>query len=533
MNAKTKGFRKKESSIDKVKGKTHSFPLVKQDGEKAEKILKEKKEKIENPDDSDELTLALEKCIEDDKLIEFKDILTKYRNFYIEQTLEELLAFIHEQFYNKELFQNKIKFLEYLIEQAGVSKDSNMILDISVNKESILMKLCKFSFFGHISYLFNKKKELNVNYEDTLKRNALFYLQGGKEDKNIIGLLIKNNIDINHKDINGHTALDIAMINNKNMNLIYNLMDIKFPYFSDNLFEQLAKELKEYSSEIYIENEQLKKKIDNIICLLDDQVKKYLGDEYKIDTYGSRSTGLCLPKSDIDLVISGPITINNDNNEFKKYLEFLFKNLEQNAPFIKDIKFINKTKVPIIKIKTTEEYNNMNIDLSMDLHKGKECASFIKEQLEKYKPLREMTLALKTIFYSAKLNDPYEGGLSSYGIIILIIYFLVVKDMRKEEITYDKIGQLFFELLFFYKDDKYFKDIISIKNIDNLSKDFRNDPLRILDPLDNSNNIGKNAREINKIINLFDTSIKKILVYYNKGFFPQNILKEIFNAKYN
>ena len=84
MNTKTKGFRKKESSIDKVKGKTHSFPLVKQDGEKAEKILKEKKEKIENPDDSDELALALEKCIEDDKLIEFKDILTKYRNFYIE-----------------------------------------------------------------------------------------------------------------------------------------------------------------------------------------------------------------------------------------------------------------------------------------------------------------------------------------------------------------------------------------------------------------------------------------------------------------
>ena len=55
-------------------------------------------------------------------------------------------------------------------------------------------------------------------------------------------------------------------------------------------------------------------------------------------------------------MISGPITINKDNNEFKKYLEFLFKNLEQNAPFIKDIIFINKTKVPIIKIKTTEEY---------------------------------------------------------------------------------------------------------------------------------------------------------------------------------
>lgn len=44
--------------------------------------------------------------------------------------------------------------------------------------------------------------------------------------------------------------------------------------------------------------------------------------------------------------------------------------------------------------------------------------------LDYYKELRPLAFVLKTFIYSSNLYDTYQGGLSSYGLILMIVALL-------------------------------------------------------------------------------------------------------------
>ena len=48
----------------------------------------------------------------------------------------------------------------------------------------------------------------------------------------------------------------------------------------------------------------------------------------------------------------------------------------------------------------------------------------VKQLMNKYESLKPLVLALKNILKRGNLNDPYKGGISSYGLILMIVYFL-------------------------------------------------------------------------------------------------------------
>ena len=93
------------------------------------------------------------------------------------------------------------------------------------------------------------------------------------------------------------------------------------------------------------------------------------------------------------------------------------------------MKLIDNTTVPILKITGTEQYKNMQIDISIQdyRHYGLKCVEQIKIYLKEYEVLEPMIFALKNMLKYAQLNDPYTGGLSSYGLILMVVSFLQVK----------------------------------------------------------------------------------------------------------
>ena len=708
------------------------------------------------PKNTEELKSELKKCMETKDLKFFTEILMKCGNLIKNDLLKFLLQNFIEYYKKGEIYY--YTFLNCLLE---FIEDPNIILDIKDNKISILMILCEFSESKMVLSLCNKKINLNVNYEDSFGRNALFYLKGGKEDRKIIELLVQKNIKIDHKDKEGNTALHYQ-INNETKEIVYNLIDIgnanfmiknnenksslelitlkwiskknldkelkanifnfreinkliqlikkklsikslednspkieklnlsvqssyshnifKIPSLSfkknisetkkkniekeniknniyltikknpaliinttkfenrknnisfsqkieryklinrnkriflnflknsenyliekakiikatleekkkelekkkrelnytklnfdiimnnldkklsdeytkidyikyniknliktmnhDNcknlieitndiklvskfqisrkiqnidytyIYKQLTIDLNDYFVYISTKNKQLNNTIKEIYLILINCVKKCLGKGYKVIIYGSRATGICLPWSDIDFVIKAPNNINN----YYPSLDILYNYLLNNASFIEDIKYIKTTLIPIIKIKTTEEYKNLGLDISMEMysHHGQECVNYIIQKNLEYKPLGPMAIALKTIFYKAKLNDPYRGGLSSYGLILLIIYFLKIKQNKGEEISLNNIGKLFFELLFFYKNKKNINNPIIINDNFQITPFFKiinpEKTLVIVDPLNTSNNVAKNVRQLNKILCAFAIS---------------------------
>ena len=132
------------------------------------------------PKNTEELKSELKKCMETKDLKFFTEILMKCGNLIKNDLLKFLLQNFIEYYKKGEIYYYSFLncFLEFI-------EDPNIILDIKDNKISILMILCEFSESKMVLSLCNKKINLNVNYEDSLGRNALFYLKGGKEDRKI------------------------------------------------------------------------------------------------------------------------------------------------------------------------------------------------------------------------------------------------------------------------------------------------------------------------------------------------------------
>ena len=262
------------------------------------------------------------------------------------------------------------------------------------------------------------------------------------------------------------------------------------------IYTQLQRDLMDYMHYVHNRNEKLKNTISKIKQLLKESVQNCLGKNYEVKIYGSRETGLCLPWSDIDAVISF------SENEYLQPLNNLYLYLKNNYSF-EDIKYIENTQIPLIKIATTNEFQKMSVDISLELpeHHGAECVCYIKEKINEYEVLSPLTFALKTIFQKAKINDPYTGGLSSYGIILLIIYFLKLKQKEGEDISLKNLGKLFCELLLFYGSKYNTNEPIDVNENDkNLIKNMHitnsnNNGLVIIDPLNVYNNVAKNMRQ--------------------------------------
>ena len=193
----------------------------------------------QNPDTSEEIddqmiTDLLLQYLDQNNPKDFRATLSSYYNLLSKNSIEYIFSYILKLYISDKIFASR--FLSILI-PFGInpnkilneiyykieSKDKNEEYNPS---ESILMLFCSKSNSTLISYLCESKIQLDVNYLDIKKRNALFYLKGGKEDKKIIELLVEKGINVNQRDIDGNTALHNAIINIGKRQLVYDLIDI-------------------------------------------------------------------------------------------------------------------------------------------------------------------------------------------------------------------------------------------------------------------------------------------------------------------
>jgi len=277
--------------------------------------------------------------------------------------------------------------------------------------------------------------------------------------------------------------------------------------------------------------------------------------DYEVHLYGSHSTNLCLPWSDLDVVL---ISKNNKNNQLSLeskhlLLSKLYENLKS-QPWIKDINYISSANIPIIKLYSIEKYNNMHIDISIqdEKHFGLRCVDLVKQFMNKYESLKPLVLALKNILKRANLNDPYKGGISSYGLILMIVYFLQQQEYAGIDISTNEnnLGQLFYDFIHFYAIEYEFnKSIIFVKNNANDLEDLKYQNIQhtsgliIIDPLNPANNVAKSCFQYLGIRMAFIISLKALLedcecgCHYNDNTEEYNnlhvehcFLKRIFNA---
>ena len=444
--------------------------------------------------------------------------------------------------FNDELDKPLSKKIEYY---SQINKSKKFFINLLKTSDNFLLEKskelkkdieAKKNKLNDLKLLLNSKKQainnFNENYNKEINKNKIEILEIQKKEdilKNNIKSIEPNIVNIDKKENIYFKYESIITRNKKNYDYIYN---------------QLQRDLIDYMHYVNNRNAKLSLTILKIKQLLIESVRNCLGNNYEVKIYGSRETGLCLPWSDIDAVISFK------ENEYLQPLNKLYLYLKNNYTFL-DIKYIEKTQIPLIKIITTNEYCNMSLDISLELpeHHGAECVSYIKERIKEYEVLSPLTFALKTIFQKAKLNDPYTGGLSSYGIILLIINFLKMKQKENEDISLQNLGKIFYELLVFYGRIYNINDPIDVSGIDR--KIIENikllngniNGLVIIDPLNIYNNVAKNMRQflnirfaLNIAIVSMDESCECGCHYQHEGLCikeegcEHNLLNNIFNS---
>ena len=296
--------------------------------------------------------------------------------------------------------------------------------------------------------------------------------------------------------------LTINLNNPTQYSLYLNKKFINFTYDLTYVFNCLSKDIKDYQQFVkeHIEREQslYNRLIQNIQNSVDESIH-----DYDVRLYGSHATNLCLPWSDLDVVLV-PRNNNNININNQILLSQLYENLKK-KDWVKDSKYISGASIPIIKLICDKSFNNMPIDISIqdERHFGLKCVELVKGFISQYESLKPLVLVLKNILKRANLNDPYKGGISSYGLILMIVTYLqtqkkIGKDISNNE---NNLGRLFYDFVNHYglkfEPSKYI--IYARTNEDEDSEDFTIQNIQIgcelviIDPLNISNNVAKSC----------------------------------------
>ncbi|XP_030639091.1 terminal nucleotidyltransferase 4A-like [Chanos chanos] len=235
-------------------------------------------------------------------------------------------------------------------------------------------------------------------------------------------------------------------------------------------------------------------------------VIKDLWPTANVQIFGSFSTGLYLPTSDIDLVVFGKWE--------RPPLQQLDQALrEQNVAEPYSIKVLDKATVPIIKL--TDRETEMKVDISFNVETGVKAARFIKDHLKRYSVLPYLIFVLKQFLLQRDLNEVFTGGISSYSLILMAISFLQLHpriDCRGSNINLGILLIEFFEL--YGRHFNYMKTAIRVKNggahiaKEEMMKNFPNgcrpSMLCIEDPLLPGNDVGRGSYGVMQVKAVFD-----------------------------
>lgn len=143
---------------------------------------------------------------------------------------------------------------------------------------------------------------------------------------------------------------------------------------------------------------------EELIRLIQESVNEVIPD-FDVKLYGSHATNLCLQWSDLDVVL---INRKNSNIANSNDLYSLYSNMKEKG-WKKTIKYIDSASIPIIKLTSSEQYNSMFIDISIQdsKHYGLKCVELVKSYLKEYEALEPLIFSLKNMLRNANLNNPY------------------------------------------------------------------------------------------------------------------------------
>ncbi|CAK4737546.1 hypothetical protein LEN26_014296 [Aphanomyces euteiches] len=150
-----------------------------------------------------------------------------------------------------------------------------------------------------------------------------------------------------------------------------------------------------------------------------------------VEPYGSFVKQLNLPSSDVDLVV-GPFHCDrvDDTNAIAdvQQLGNLLKSASKPDVAFTSIQIFARASIPLLKVIVVvgdEVSVALDITCWTPKHQGLASAALGLQLCQDISGLSELTLVLKYYLAKRGLNDAYRGGLSSYGLLLMVAHALL------------------------------------------------------------------------------------------------------------
>lgn len=243
-------------------------------------------------------------------------------------------------------------------------------------------------------------------------------------------------------------------------------------------------------------------------------IAKRLWPECEPCVYGSMSTGLLLPLSDIDIsLLNVPVSP-------EEALTTLAREVAT-AQLCTDLtpQLILKTKVPLVKF--LHRLVHVDVDLSVNAGDGKVNTELVCRLCDEYPESRPLITAVKYFLQQREMHEPFRGGLGSFATTLLVISFLqhhpIYTNPATERCNYG-LGKLLVDFFFYYSRCFNYQRVgISLRDggnyfmkppsppIDPNAPPQRQPPQMIIeDPGNEANNVASSLRNFHNIITAFD-----------------------------
>ncbi len=286
----------------------------------------------------------------------------------------------------------------------------------------------------------------------------------------------------------------------------------KYPWLKSNnhtkqleVSDWLTMEIKDFVKYISPSEKEIEAR-NSVVHRLNETIVS-LWPDAELHCFGSYSTDLYLPGSDIDTVV-----ISKDRKYDNKASLYKLSTYLRVHKLGKRIETIAKAKVPIIKFVDPE--TGYHIDISFERENGLSAAQIIISWIKSTPGLRELVMIIKQFLSVRRLNEVHTGGLGGFSIICLVYSFL---RLHPRMITgsidpMDNLGVLLIEFFELYGFNFGYDDVaiafrnktqpVYIPKTSNQNMLNRNPFfLAIQDPQDSTNNISRgtfNLRDIKR-----------------------------------
>ena len=317
----------------------------------------------------------------------------------------------------------------------------------------------KDKYYDYTSFKkFKKKKDnkqknevnqkSNIHLKDSQNDDFEYNKLNNSDDTLSSNSSISNDI-LNHSIIslsNNENDNNINEDDNNNINFIAPWLTEKTKKLSGII--RLHQEILDFYEYIKPTNEE-KERIIEIYKIIKNLIKESFDNKYTVKIFGSHTTDLSLPNSDIDLCIFPKNSLLINLASQINILNQIQNSLKQTGKFT-NLKLIN-AKTPIIKAKYIySETINYDIDISFGHKNGYASVKIINKILNNYPYMKPIILLLKYFLRQKQLNQTYTGGISSFCLFSLVYAYILYLNKEKDNNNLLTLGHILIGFLEFY-----------------------------------------------------------------------------------